>query len=116
MTIDEQIAVLQAMKEGKKIEAKPHRYDEPWHEWTGDVNFTRYDYRIVREPRRFIIFKWGGDTLYAVPYGSYVPENGKIICTATEDEQVKMADLSRWCEDEAAKLVAYAKTVGTTPA
>lgn len=94
MTIDEQIEILRAVKEGKNIEAKLHRYDEPWQKWDGDVDFTRYDYRIVREPRRFIIFKLNR-IAYAVPYGEYVPEDGKIICTAVEEENVATEQLSK---------------------
>lgn len=95
MTIDEQIAVLQAMKEGKKVEARLIEGESEWFSWHLRVcNFERYLYRIVREPRRFIVYKLGTH-VYVVPYGDYVPEDGKIICTAMEEENVKMSDLAK---------------------
>jgi hypothetical protein len=55
MTVDEMIAVLQAHKEGKKIESNSHDgYGwllTPCPVW----NFLRYDYRVKQEPREFFI-------------------------------------------------------------
>ena len=86
MTLDEQIAVLKALKEGKKIEARLNTGDpsEQWKSWVSSPNFVRFDYRIVPEPRRFIVFMWEGQ-MYARPYGSYIPDAATILCTATED-------------------------------
>lgn len=115
MTIDEQIEILKAVKAGKKVEVSSDD-GQTWHPKDGNAfNFGVCLYRIVREPRRFIIYKWG-TSVYAVPYGNHVPDDAKIICTAVEEENINTADLDRWCEEEAAKLVAYAKTVGTPPA
>lgn len=115
MTIDEQIEILKAVKEGKKIEVSADD-GQTWHPKDGhEFNFGVCLYRIVREPRRFIVYEWRGKT-YAVPYDNNVPDDAKIICTATEDAQVEiadLADLAEWAEDEAKKLVARAKTVGT---
>lgn len=95
MTIDEQIAVLQAVKEGRKIEAQLlSRTNSGWDEWHGMLDFINYRYRIVREPRRFIIFKLG-TFVYAQPYGEQVPLNGKIICTAVEEENIGAAALAK---------------------
>ena len=59
-TIDEQIAVLQAYKEGKTIE---HRYDNDYSGWTDwytvkeyggtpyNFNFANEEYRIAEEPK-----------------------------------------------------------------
>lgn len=51
MTIDEQIAILQAAKEGKAIE---HFYRGKWESWAYKVfAFDRYDYRVKQEPREW---------------------------------------------------------------
>ena len=116
MTIDEQIEILKAVKEGKKVEARLIEGESEWFSWHLRVcNFERYLYRIVPEPRRFIIYTWLS-RLHVVPYGNHVPDDAKIICTAVEEENIKTADLARWCVDEAAKLVAQTKPVGTPPA
>ena len=94
MTIDEQIAILQAVKEWKKIEVSSDD-GQTWHPKDGDqFNFGICDYRIVREPRRFIIFKWKMSA-FAIPYDHAVPEGAEIICTATEDENVATERLSK---------------------
>lgn len=112
MTIDEQIEILKAVKEGKKIEAR-------WTgsaEWTlhqGPCNFVACDYRIVREPRRFIIAREPGmKQLVALPYSDFVPEIYPIVCIAVEEENLKTADVAKWAEKEAARLVNTMK--GTT--
>jgi len=50
MTLDEMIAVLQAAKDGKKIEFLPHGY----HAWKllncPNWNFGENDYRVKRDP------------------------------------------------------------------
>ncbi len=88
MTIDEQIAVLQALKEGRKIEARSVAYDPDsghvWFKWEGSPNFVAYDYRIVPEPRRFIIYRYGAST-YAQTYSEHIPATAEIICTAVEE-------------------------------
>lgn len=92
MTLDEQIEILVALKEGKKIEARPLVNElgntRAWIKWTGSSpNFACYEYRIVPEPRRWIIFM---DTRvsarrFVQPYGEAIPQGATIICTATED-------------------------------
>jgi len=86
MTIDEQIAILNAIKQGKKIEARKKTLEyECWFEITTDsLNFADFDYRIVPEPRRFTVFLWEGG-MYARPYNAHIPNNATLICTATED-------------------------------
>ncbi len=85
MTLDEQIQILQALKEGLKIEAKLNEEPCEWFHWTsGDVSFARYDYRIVPEPRRFIIFKYGPNTS-AIPYAQSLPDGATIVCIAVEE-------------------------------
>lgn len=55
MTVDQMIAVLQAHKEGKKIEC--NTYDGGgWQLTTSPMwDFLLYDYRIKQEPREFFI-------------------------------------------------------------
>lgn len=86
MTIDQQIEILKAIKEGKKIRAKSkHVLDNPgWDLWAGAPNFVDYDYEIVREPRRWIVFRWKGQQ-YAEPYNAHIPDDARIICTAVEE-------------------------------
>lgn len=94
MTIDEQIEILRAVKELKKIEVSVDD-GQTWHPKDGDAfNFGLCLYRIVREPRRFIIFKLN-TRVYAVPYGEYVPDDAKIICTAVEEENIGAAALAK---------------------
>lgn len=105
MTIDEQIEILRAQKDGYTIEARRRDDQEHgWHKWTSRCDFNHFEYRIVPKPRRFVIFKWK-TAVYAVPYGSHIPDDAKIICTATEDENLKMVDVAKWAADEAKKLV-----------
>jgi Leu/Phe-tRNA-protein transferase len=89
MTLDEQIAILQALKEGKKIEAYERKSygAHGWMPWDKDspCNFYVFDYRIVPEPRRFVIYKSKAHGLRAMPYEHLVPHDETIICTATED-------------------------------
>lgn len=94
MTIDEQIAVLQAVKEGRKIEVSADD-GQTWHPKDGHkFNFGVCLYRIVREPRRFIIYtRLNG--LHVVPYGKHVPDGCKIICTAVEEENIGAAALAK---------------------
>lgn len=88
MTIDEQIAILQALKEGRKIEASVVAYEPScgpmWFKWEGSPNFVAYNYRIVPEPRRFVIYRYGA-SIYAQPYSEHIPQGAKIICTAVEE-------------------------------
>ena len=54
MTDDEIIAVVQAHKEGKKIQWMTRIGPQTWHDYLGSPirwNFDRYDYRVVPEPR-----------------------------------------------------------------
>lgn len=55
MTIDEMIAVLQAAKAGKQIEARPHDMSQTWFTviWTPENRwqFDKFDYRVKPEPR-----------------------------------------------------------------
>jgi hypothetical protein len=88
MNIDQQIEILTALKDGKAIEAKL-REDNPrfqWEPWKAGhkLNFAAYDYRIVPEPRRFILFRLNRN-VYAVPYGYEVPHDATIVCTAVEE-------------------------------
>lgn len=86
MTLDEQIAILQALKEGKKIEVSSDK-GETWHPQThGGCNFVCRIYRIVHEPRRFTLFKYGPNT-YAQPCEQHIPDGATIICTAVEELQ-----------------------------
>lgn len=60
MTLDEQIAILQAMKNGKQIECRPitSLLDE-WFTWAlYQFDFTNYDYRIKKEPRSWELVKF----------------------------------------------------------
>ena len=94
MTIDEQIEILRAVKEGKKIEASSDD-GQTWRPKDGDeFNFGLCLYRIIREPRRFIIFK-RGTSVYAVPYDHAVPDGCKIICTAVEEENIGAEALAK---------------------
>ena len=94
MTIDAQIEILRAVKEGKKIEVSSDD-GQTWHPKDGNAfNFGVCRYRIVREPRRFIIFKWKLSA-YAIPYGRAIPEGAEIICTAVEEENVATEQLSK---------------------
>lgn len=102
MTLDEQIAILQALKEGKKIEARllsGHPYVIPnWIEWLDSPNFACYEYRIVPEPRRFIIFKWN-NYQYASLYKEHVPFDATIICTAIEELTPSPKLVDKFIED-----------------
>jgi hypothetical protein len=86
MTIEEQIAVLQALKEGKKIEAKRINglSGEDWHGWEGDADFVHYNYRIAAEPRRWLIYNYNGKTL-AAPYDNCLVSGATLICSAVEE-------------------------------
>jgi hypothetical protein len=85
MTIDEQVEVLLAIKKGQKIEAQPKNREGGWTPCDNkDLNFIAFDYRIVPEPRRWVIYEWGNE-LGVVPYSEYLPTSATIICTATED-------------------------------
>jgi hypothetical protein len=54
MTIDEMIAVLQAAKEGKAIQARGMEYGASWvNAQTPSWSFAEYDYRVKPEPRRW---------------------------------------------------------------
>ena len=56
MTLDEQIAILQAAKEGKTIERQCiEAYLPSWGviDGTAPFNFQDYSYRIKREPREW---------------------------------------------------------------
>ena len=102
MTIDEQIAILQAIKEGKKVEAI-RRATEPgiqrdWAEWQGSPNFFAFNYRIVRKPRRWIIFRWKGQQ-YAEPYNEHIPDDARIICTAVEELPPSPEVVDKFIED-----------------
>lgn len=105
MTIDEQIEILKAVKEWKKIEVSVDD-GQTWYPKDGhEFNFGLCLYRIVREPRRFTIFKWK-TAVYAIPYGEHVPGDAKIICTAVEEENLKTVDVAKWAEKEAEKIEA----------
>lgn len=59
MTDDEILTVVQAHKEGKKIECKGRHLSHPmipkWNEWTDSNphwNFAEFDYRVAPEPRK----------------------------------------------------------------
>lgn len=65
MTLDEQIAILQAAKEGKTIECWCRTACRPaWGVIAGTVpfNFQDYDYRIKHEPREL----WAAINRYGV--------------------------------------------------
>ena len=57
MTIDEMIAVLQAAKEGKQIQARSKHYpDGGWRDTDiSSWHFFPFDYRVKPEPREFWI-------------------------------------------------------------
>lgn len=86
MTLDEQIAILQALKEGEKIEAQRKGvYPLTWSQYAGhQLNFCEHDYRIVPEPRRFVIYSLHG-CWYVKPYTNNIPADATIICTALEE-------------------------------
>jgi hypothetical protein len=51
MELDEMIAVLQAAKEGKKLELRSRKIDTDWSDCTDSIwNFAGFDYRIKPEP------------------------------------------------------------------
>jgi len=54
MTHDEMIAVIQAHKDGKKIELRSLRFPNSWVAWHGQTgfNFGNAEFRIAREPRK----------------------------------------------------------------
>lgn len=74
-----------AVKEGKKVEARMAKA-APWQPWKNSepCNFHSFEYRIVPEPRRWCIYKWGNGYA-AVPYSERVPSTTTIICTALEE-------------------------------
>lgn len=85
MTLDDQIAILQAIKEGKKIEARARNMTGNWClDDRFELNFRAFDYRIVPEPRCFTVFKYGLNT-YAQPCEQHIPDGATIICTAVEE-------------------------------
>jgi hypothetical protein len=57
MSTDEMIAVLQAHKEGKKVQARgrPGEGDEEWHNVIPNWDFYRAEFRVKPEPRDFFI-------------------------------------------------------------
>lgn len=64
MTHDEMIAVIYAHKEGKKIECRHAHSDAS--QWvpvggTPAWNFTVYDYKVVRKPRKCWV-RWNKET------------------------------------------------------
>lgn len=72
MTHDEMISVIQAHKEGKKVEFKHKTRHNEWFKGNDlGWNFQEYNYRIAREPRKCWV-KWLGDGLVEV-----VPCDGK---------------------------------------
>lgn len=50
-TIEEKIAVMQAFKEGKKIECKRVDRDDSWDEGIPSWNWYDFDYRVKVEPK-----------------------------------------------------------------
>lgn len=74
MTINDQIAVLQASKDGKMIQSRAvnstlyysdgtEEIGPAWCDRSGDFNFVSYDYRVKPEPREFWIRKCSAATI-----------------------------------------------------
>lgn len=59
MTPKEQLAIIAAFLEGKRINYRIKSFSE-WHPLSNEkheFNFAERDYLLVREPRRFVIYK-----------------------------------------------------------
>jgi len=80
MSPDEMIAVIQAHKEGKRIECG-NKKDNVWGTWTLEahhMNFQAFDYRIAREPRKCWV-KWDDDkSPFVCDYHSFDEVSAKI--------------------------------------
>lgn len=101
MTIDEQIQILQAIKEGKKIEARSVAYesnDVVWFKWEGAPNFVAFDYRIAAEPRRWLIYNYNGKTL-AAPYDNCLVSGATLICSAVEEPMPTQQHVNAFIKD-----------------
>ena len=91
MTIDEMIAVLQAFKEGKKIQLRSYGSNGEWTNLTVPSpiwDFANCIYRIAPEPRKFKLELLSSDRRLFVPkgvIGFVVDENrsplGEIVNT-----------------------------------
>lgn len=112
MTIDECLTILTALKDGKKIQARAHsRPSDEWNAWVGAPNFYDFDYRIVKEPLRFTIFRPPGmKTLYAIPYDNYLPPGATLICTAIE-EPLPTSDELQFFVNDVNKILEAKQTV-----
>lgn len=66
-SIDYQLSILTAAKEGKEIEFSQRNYDGPYGAWKlchrtdGRYNFSDFCFRVKREPRTFTIWSRPGD-------------------------------------------------------
>lgn len=71
-SIDYQMSILQAAKEGKAIEVCAHRQGMPSGDWLArpkddyPFNFVANCYRVKKEPRRFNVWCKGDGSLYPV--------------------------------------------------
>lgn len=91
MTIDEQIAILQAAKAGKAIE---HFYKGRWEPW-GDNGFAfdRFKYRIKREPRELWVYQNERGSLATYPLTKRKPsETNKLSGTYIKFREVLDGD------------------------
>jgi hypothetical protein len=57
MTHDEMIAVIQAHREGKKIQVRDRVNGEPWDDLQSNesFNFVGFEYRVRPEPREWVL-------------------------------------------------------------
>lgn len=86
MSIDEQIAILRAVKDGHKIEAKHKDGESGWHEWSDDCDFNMYNYRIVPEPREwYIVDRHDGHVPVAIKTSLHFPRDWTVLALARED-------------------------------
>lgn len=90
MTLDEQIAILQAAKEGKTIEWRVRLKGSCWQDYSSGTprfDFTNYDYRIKHEPHELwaainhdgVIDYWADDKQTLVDLTDKYPRSWKIV-------------------------------------
>lgn len=86
--IDEQIAVLQAYKEGKTIEYRCHDDYDGWSEWYTvkgyggspyNFNFSNEEYRIAKEPE-YRPYEYTKEIVEAIKqHGSFIKSKTKTL-------------------------------------
>lgn len=91
MTIDEQIAILQAAKDGKAIEFNIiNSACTGWSLWCSEhFDFVGYEYRIKREPRELWVYQNERGNLATYPLTKRKPsETNKISGTYIKFREV----------------------------